>query len=115
MGVLCATVFYRKRIEGRLYPKAARTSPYAFAEEVRRVDGKVVSRYVGIVQVPERANVIEMEEGSRDHSPTNPNRSSRNYSEFRVGQTDSETALLRHSRKAWRSTTSPHSSAPITV
>jgi hypothetical protein len=69
---LCATVFYRKRINGRLYPKAARTGPYAFAEEVRRVDGRVVSRYVGIVQVPERANVIEMEEGSRDHQPDEP-------------------------------------------
>jgi hypothetical protein len=56
---LCATVFYRKRINGRLYPQAARTGPYAFAEEVRRVDGRVVSTYRGIVQVPERANVIE--------------------------------------------------------
>jgi hypothetical protein len=34
-GALCATVFYRKRINGRLYSKAARTGPYAFAEEVR--------------------------------------------------------------------------------
>jgi hypothetical protein len=69
MGALCATVFYRKRIKGRLFPKAARTGPYAFAEEVRRVDGRVVSRYVGIVQVPDKAKVIEMEEGSRDHQP----------------------------------------------
>jgi hypothetical protein len=59
-------------MKGRLYPKAARTGPYAFAEEVRRVDGRVVSRYVGIVQVPERTNVIEMEEGSRDHQPSQP-------------------------------------------
>jgi hypothetical protein len=66
LGALCATVFYRKRIKGRLYPKAARTAPYAFAEEVTRVDGRVVSRYVGIVQVPEKANVIEMEVG---HGP----------------------------------------------
>jgi hypothetical protein len=72
MGALCATVFYRKCIHGRLYPKAARTGPYAFAEEVRRVDGRVVSRYVGIVQVPEKAKVIEMEEGSRDHQPGEP-------------------------------------------
>jgi hypothetical protein len=37
---LCAIVFYRNRIKGRLYPKASRIGPYAFAEEVRRVDGK---------------------------------------------------------------------------
>lgn len=69
---MCATAFYRKRIKGRLYPKAARTGPYAFAEEVRRVDGRVVSRYVGIVQVPDKAKVIEMEEGSHGHQPNQP-------------------------------------------
>jgi hypothetical protein len=72
MGALCAIVFYRKTINGRLYPKAARTGPYAFAEEVRRADGRVVSRYIGIVQVPEKANVIEMEEGSHGHQPGQP-------------------------------------------
>ena len=51
LGALCATVFYRKRIKDRLYPKAARTGPYAFAEEVRRVDGMSLSRYVVIGQV----------------------------------------------------------------
>lgn len=50
---LCATVFYRKRINGNLYPKAARTGPFAFAEEVSRVNGRVVTRYVGIIKVPE--------------------------------------------------------------
>lgn len=55
---MCATVFYRKLIKGKLYPKAARTGPYAFAQEVSRVRGKVVTKYVGIVRVPENA-VIE--------------------------------------------------------
>jgi len=56
---LCATVFYRKLIKGRLYPKAARTGPYAFANEVSRVRGKVVSKYIGIVKVPDSASVTE--------------------------------------------------------
>jgi hypothetical protein len=69
MGTLCAIVYYTKTINGRRYPKAARTGPYAFAQEVSRVDGRVVTRYLGIAQVQERTNVIEMEEGSRDHRP----------------------------------------------
>jgi len=36
------------------------------------VDGRVVSRYVGIVQVPDKAKVIEMEEGSHGHQPNQP-------------------------------------------
>jgi hypothetical protein len=57
---LCATVLYRKWIKGRLYPKAARTGPFAFAQEVNRVDGRVVTRYIGIVEVPDRMDVVEM-------------------------------------------------------
>jgi hypothetical protein len=57
---LCATVFYKKWIRGRLYPKAARTGPFAFAQEVNRVDGRVVTRYLGIVEVPDRVDVVEM-------------------------------------------------------
>jgi hypothetical protein len=59
---LCAIVLYKKRINGRLYPKAARTGPYAFAHEVSRVGGKVVSKYIGIVKVPENAVVAEMDD-----------------------------------------------------
>ncbi len=55
---MCAIVFYRKCIRGKTYPKAARTGPYAFAQEVTRVNGKVVSRYVGIVSVPEDTGSI---------------------------------------------------------
>ena len=69
---MCATVFYKKWIRGKLYPKAARDGPYAFAEEVSRVNGRVVSRYLGIVKLPEKADVIEMEEGSDDHQPSEP-------------------------------------------
>ena len=54
---MCAIVFYRKQINGRIYPKAARTGPYAFAQEVSRVDGRVVTRYLGIVQVPEEGEM----------------------------------------------------------
>jgi hypothetical protein len=91
---LCALVYYTKTINGRRYPKAARTGPYAFAQEVRRVDGRVVTRYFGIVRVEERTDVIEMEEGHAATSPANPNGCSRNYSEFKVSQTGSETAFL---------------------
>jgi len=62
---LCATVFYRKLIRGKLYPKAARTGPYAFAQEVKRVNGKVVTRYIGIMKVLARdAAVIENSGGA---------------------------------------------------
>ena len=56
---LCATVYYTKQVRGRLYPKAARTGPYAYANEVSRVRGKVVSKYVGIVKIPEDTDVVE--------------------------------------------------------
>lgn len=52
---MCATILYRKLIKGRLYPKAARNGPYAFAQEVTRVQGK-------IVKVPEGQDVIERDE-----------------------------------------------------
>lgn len=69
---MCAIVFYKKQINGKTYPKAARTGPYAFAQEVRRVDGRVVTRYLGIMQVKERADVTEREEGTNDHQPIEP-------------------------------------------
>jgi hypothetical protein len=59
---LCATVLIRKKIRGRLYPKAARTGPCAYANEVSRVGGRVVSRYVGIVKVSDCSNLV----GNRD-------------------------------------------------
>jgi len=81
---LCATVFYKKLIKGKLYPKAARDGPYAFAQDVSRVRGKVVTKYLGIVKVPEDAvviennddadqsDVIESEEGTNDHNSFEP-------------------------------------------
>jgi hypothetical protein len=63
---MCAIVLYRKWTKGRLYPKAARTGPYAFAQEVNRVDGRVVTRYIGIVQVPDGTKVAKMEGESVD-------------------------------------------------
>ncbi len=69
---MCATILYRKWIRGRLYPKAARTGPFAFAQEVNRVDGRVVTRYIGIVQVPQKADVIETGEESNDHKSEQP-------------------------------------------
>ena len=56
---MCAIVFYRKQINGRVYPRAARTGPYVFAQEVRRVDGKVVTTYIGILRVPDGESVVE--------------------------------------------------------
>ncbi len=69
---MCATVFYRKRIKGKLYPKAARTGPLAFAEEVSRVNGRVVSRYLGIMKAPDRVDIVEMGEESHDHQFSEP-------------------------------------------
>jgi len=69
---MCAIVFYKKRINGRLYPKAARTGPYAFAQEVSRMNGRVVTRYLGILQVEGRADVVEMEDGSNADQPSEP-------------------------------------------
>ena len=63
---LCATVFYKKWIRGRLYPKAARTGPFAFVQEVSRVDGRVVTRYIGIVHVPDGTKAVKMEGESND-------------------------------------------------
>ena len=65
---MCATVFYKKWVRGKLYPKAARTGPFAFAQEVSRVDGRVVTRYIGIVQVPDGIKVAKMEGESNDHN-----------------------------------------------
>jgi hypothetical protein len=67
---LCAIVYYRKTKLGRLYPKAARTGPYAYAQEVTRVGGKVVTKYLGIVRIPEGRgqDVIEKGGGSDDNT-----------------------------------------------
>ena len=69
---MCAIVFYTKTINGRRYPKAARTGPFAFAQEVNRVNGRVVTRYLGIVQVEERTDVVETEEEANDHKSDQP-------------------------------------------
>ena len=69
---LCAIVFYNKRIRGRLHPKVARTGPFAFAQEVCRVKGQAVTKYLGIVKLPEKADVIETGEESNDHNPERP-------------------------------------------
>lgn len=45
--------------EGGPYPKAAWTGPYARAQEVTSVNGKVVAKYTGIVQLPEKVDVVE--------------------------------------------------------
>lgn len=78
---MCATVFYRRMIKGRLYPRAARTGPYAYAQEVTRVGGRVVTKYVGIAKVSEgqdrtergeteTEDVIEKPEGTPDGDNT---------------------------------------------
>ena len=58
---MCAMIFYRKRIRGRLYPVKARTGPHAFANEVTRVGSKIISKYVGILKVPEGKGVDVIE------------------------------------------------------
>ena len=98
---------------------AGRTGPYAFANEVRRVGGKVTSKYVGILKVPEGKGVdivetrpgkeVESKSGpdvieteAKEHavgtgsrtSPSNPKRFSGRLSDFRKSQTDSETRFL---------------------
>lgn len=45
--------------EGGPYPKAAWTGSYARAQEVTSVNGKVVAKYTGIVQLPEKVDVVE--------------------------------------------------------
>lgn len=120
---MCTVVFYRKRIRERLYPVKARTGPYAFANDVTRVGGKVTSKYVGILQVPEGKrvgiietgpsenvvetklgtvvietkagnDVVETERGRARTSPVDPRRFSKGYSDFRVSETESETRFL---------------------
>lgn len=55
-------VFYTKTIGGRVYPKARREGEnVAYANDVYRKDGKVVSKYVGILQVPKGVKVEEKE------------------------------------------------------
>ena len=48
--------YYIKRVNGRLYPKERRTNPKAaYCVDVSRVDGKVVSKYLGIKEAPKGA------------------------------------------------------------
>ena len=55
-----ALVFYLKRINGKLYPKAAREGkPVAYCNEVFRKLGKLVSKYIGIRAVPKGAEIEE--------------------------------------------------------
>ena len=55
-----ALVFYLKRINGKLYPKAAREGkPVAYCNEVFRKHGKLVSKYIGIRAVPKGAEIEE--------------------------------------------------------
>lgn len=68
---MCATVFYTKLINGRLYPKAARAGPFAYANEVSGVQGKVVSKYVGIAKVPDNTNVVESADVVENKAGTN--------------------------------------------
>lgn len=65
---MCATILYRKVIKGRLYPKAARTGPYAYAQEVVRVNGKVVARYLGIARLPDRKDAVAIGSGEANTS-----------------------------------------------
>lgn len=52
-------MYYRKSIKGALYPKAARTGPYAYAQEVTRVNGKVVTKYIGIAKITQSVDAVE--------------------------------------------------------
>ena len=48
--------------QGQALPEGRQDGPYAYANEVSRVRGKVVSKYVGIVKIPEGTedtNVVE--------------------------------------------------------
>ena len=52
--------YYTKRVNGKLYPKAARTDPsQAYCVDVSRVDGKVVSKYQGVRTVPKGEEIEE--------------------------------------------------------
>ena len=62
-------MYYRKSKGGRLYPKAARTGPYAYAQEVTRVNGKVVTKYIGIVKVPESQEMEDRQGGETGDNP----------------------------------------------
>ena len=53
-------VFYTKTVNGRTYPKQRIPGKrLVFANDVYRKEGKVVSRYVGIVEAPKDAEVEE--------------------------------------------------------
>ena len=52
--------YYVKRVNGMLYPKERRTNPKAaYCVDVSRVNGKVVSKYLGVREVPEGTKVEE--------------------------------------------------------
>ncbi len=66
---MCSTVYYTKLIRGRIYPKAARNNGrYAYCQSVNRVDGKVMSKYLGIRKLP-RGKVARLEEGGATLEP----------------------------------------------
>lgn len=53
-------IYYTKTINGKLYPKAARADrSWAYCADTQRVDGKVVSKYVGIRQAPKASDIEE--------------------------------------------------------
>ncbi|MDG6902359.1 MAG: hypothetical protein JRM80_10450 [Nitrososphaerota archaeon] len=66
-----ATVYYTKLVNGKLYPKAAKIGPYAYANEVSREHGKAVSRYIGIVKVSDDASVEEPSDVIENRARTN--------------------------------------------
>ena len=52
--------YYVKRVNGKLYPKEHRTNPKAaYCVDVSRVDGKVVSKYLGVREAPGGTKVEE--------------------------------------------------------
>ncbi|MDV3278537.1 MAG: hypothetical protein LYZ69_08785 [Nitrososphaerales archaeon] len=69
---MCATVYYTKLMKGKLYPKATRTSSFAYANEVNRERGRVVSKYIGIMKVPEGSDVVEKGGDADADSPGEP-------------------------------------------
>ncbi len=72
--------------------------PYAFAEEVSGVDGRLVSRYLGIVKLPDQANVVEMgEEESHDDQLSEREQVQQKLLRSRLPHL---AQLVRHSRRA---------------
>ena len=51
--------FWTVVINGRLFPKAARTGDYAYSHEVWRKGSKFKTRYLGIQRVPQNVCVVK--------------------------------------------------------